>query len=142
LAASSQIDGHDLEMLGECRNLVAPAIPVIGEAVDQNDERTNTLGDVVNLDAARIGETISAQVVPLGTLARFHTKRSVQRVSSRSRRSYGVSTFENVPFHMRCADNAPSRLPNRLDVRSPLTSAPLSLALVSVDSAEGDLHKG
>ena len=57
------IDGHDLEMLGERRNLVAPGVPEIGNAVDEDDERTAPLGDVVNLDAAGIREAVLAQVV-------------------------------------------------------------------------------
>jgi hypothetical protein len=60
------IDGHDLEMLSERRNLVAPVVPESGDAVDEDDEGTGTLGDVVNPDAAGIGEAVLAQVRKVG----------------------------------------------------------------------------
>ena len=56
------IDGHDLEMLGERRHLVAPVVPESGDAVDKDDEWPRTLGDIVNLDAVGIGEALLAQV--------------------------------------------------------------------------------
>jgi hypothetical protein len=54
----AQIDGHDLKMLGERRNLVVPAVPVIGLTVDEDDEWAGALGDVMNLDAAGIDEAV------------------------------------------------------------------------------------
>src|SRR5262249_55887992 len=59
------IDRHDLEMLRERRQLVAPVVPESGDAVDEDDEWTDALGDVVNLDAAGIGEAVLARVVTL-----------------------------------------------------------------------------
>jgi hypothetical protein len=60
------IDGHDLEMLGERRHLVAPVVPEARDAVDKDGERPRALGDVVNLNPAGVSEAVFAQVRKVG----------------------------------------------------------------------------
>ena len=64
-------------MLGERRHLVAPVVPESWDAVDENDERPRPLGDVVNLDAAGIGEAVLAQVRSIG--CEGHDKTPIRR---------------------------------------------------------------
>ena len=39
LVVAAQVDGHDLEVLRQDRHLVAPGVPVVGEAVQHHHQR-------------------------------------------------------------------------------------------------------
>ena len=55
---AAEVDGGDLVLRGEGFHLVAPGVPEIGEAVDHDDERALAGGDVVDLDAVRVGVAV------------------------------------------------------------------------------------
>ena len=39
LVVAPLVHGHDLKMLGECRHLLAPGIPIVGKAMNHDDQR-------------------------------------------------------------------------------------------------------
>jgi hypothetical protein len=59
LVVAALVDGHDLEMLGQGRHLVAPGVPEIGKPVNHYDKRTLPQARVMNLYPVRIGIAVS-----------------------------------------------------------------------------------
>ena len=53
LVVAAQVDRDDVVILGQGRDLIAPGEPEIREPVEQEEERTGALVDVVELHAAR-----------------------------------------------------------------------------------------
>jgi len=59
---SPLIDGHDVKVLGQFGNLLAPRVPEVRKPVDHHHQGAAPFFDVMNLYAVRVDVTVLTQV--------------------------------------------------------------------------------